>query len=269
MRPASAYQRALGILAFFTLAAGDFWRYLLSWWGWGAIAALSSCSRSSSSCAMRVDVRRLPLTLLAFLGFAVLSIIWSAYPGGTAVGLVVTFATTDGRGLPRHLLPLGRRPGPVSDRPALDHRPLARCSSSSSRSPSSSRCCPFWVDYSDLEKIPAAFYWSRNLLFEGGRIQGIVGNSNLLGMLGRASRSSCSRCGWWLRTGLAAVGLVLARARRRDARPHPLVDRDRRARRDGARDRLRPPGASHDRQVAARPVRGRCGRRRSGSSPAR
>ena len=42
---------------------------------------------------------------------------------------------------------------------------------------------PFWVDYSHLEKIPNAFYWSRNLLFEGGRIQGIVGNSNILGML--------------------------------------------------------------------------------------
>jgi len=42
---------------------------------------------------------------------------------------------------------------------------------------------PFWVDYSHLEKIPAAFYWSRNLLFEGGRIQGIVGNANLLAMI--------------------------------------------------------------------------------------
>jgi len=42
---------------------------------------------------------------------------------------------------------------------------------------------PLWVDYSDLDKIPLAFYWSRDLLFEGGRIQGIVGNSNLLGMI--------------------------------------------------------------------------------------
>jgi len=40
---------------------------------------------------------------------------------------------------------------------------------------------PFWVDWSGLDKIPNAFYWSRDLLFEGGRIQGIVGNSNLLG----------------------------------------------------------------------------------------
>ncbi len=42
---------------------------------------------------------------------------------------------------------------------------------------------PLWIDYSHLEKIPAAFYWSRNLLFEGGRIQGIQGNANLLAMV--------------------------------------------------------------------------------------
>ena len=27
----------LARLIFFLLADGDFWRYLLSWWGWGAI----------------------------------------------------------------------------------------------------------------------------------------------------------------------------------------------------------------------------------------
>jgi exopolysaccharide production protein ExoQ len=33
------------------------------------------------------------------------------------------------------------------------------------------------------EKVPDAFYWSRALLFEGGRIQGILGNANLLGFV--------------------------------------------------------------------------------------
>jgi O-antigen ligase len=42
---------------------------------------------------------------------------------------------------------------------------------------------PFFVDYSDLDKIPNAFYWSRDVLFEGGRIQGIVGNANILAMI--------------------------------------------------------------------------------------
>jgi O-antigen ligase len=41
---------------------------------------------------------------------------------------------------------------------------------------------PLFVDYSKLDKIPAAFYWSRDLLFHGGQIQGIQGNSNLLAL---------------------------------------------------------------------------------------
>jgi exopolysaccharide production protein ExoQ len=36
------------------------------------------------------------------------------------------------------------------------------------------------VDYEG--KLPQAFFWSRDLLFHGGQIQGILGNSNLLGM---------------------------------------------------------------------------------------
>ena len=42
------------------------------------------------------------------------------------------------------------------------------------------------VDYASYETIPKMLYWSRNELFEvldGGRIQGIVGNANHLGMM--------------------------------------------------------------------------------------
>jgi O-antigen ligase len=42
---------------------------------------------------------------------------------------------------------------------------------------------PWWTDYSG-QKIHAAYYWSRDVLFTGDRIQGLVGNSNLLGFLG-------------------------------------------------------------------------------------
>ena len=41
---------------------------------------------------------------------------------------------------------------------------------------------PVWVDTSE-GKIPAVYQWSRNLLFEGGPIQGIVGNRNQLGFI--------------------------------------------------------------------------------------
>src|SRR5690606_9055456 len=78
-----------------------------------------------------------------------------------------------------------------------------------------------WVDWSGLDKIPAAFYWSRNLLFDGGRIQGIVGNSNLLGMVavialavfavGLLTRQGSPIWGWaW--PVAAAVTVALTRA---------------------------------------------------------
>src|SRR6478752_4405369 len=94
MRAASNYQRALAVLCFGVLAAGDFWRYLLSWWGWGALAVLVVTLSIVELVRMRVDVRRLPLSLFGFLGFAALSIIWSAYPGASALGVCLTLATT-------------------------------------------------------------------------------------------------------------------------------------------------------------------------------
>jgi len=61
-------------------------------------------------------------------------------------------------------------------------------------------------------EVPAAFAWSRNLLFEGGRIQGVVGNSNLLGMLALLA--------------LIVFGLQLADARSggRDSSRHETVE---------------------------------------------
>jgi len=182
MRAASTYQRALGILAFFTVAAGDFWRYLLSWWGWGAIAVLLVILGTVELVRARVVLRRLPLALVAFLVLCSASILWSAYPGGTAVGLVATFATT----LLAVFLASCYRWDEVRGMLTASLRWVLGLSLLFELLVSvvvRHRVLPFWVDYSELEKIPAAFYWSRNLLFEGGRIQGIVGNSNILGML--------------------------------------------------------------------------------------
>src|SRR4051794_17421381 len=78
---ATTYQRVLATLTFFTLAAGDFWRYLLSWWGWGAIVVFLVTAAILELVRSRVDVRRLPLALLGFVGLATVSLAWSAYPG--------------------------------------------------------------------------------------------------------------------------------------------------------------------------------------------
>jgi len=211
------------------LLAGDAWRYAAGWWVYGVIAA-GLALFSVLMLVLHRDRWRiggLPFPLLAFLVLATASIAWSFYPAATALGLVSTWATTivaiwlavgyrwqeilKGLGttlrlvlglsilfelfvsliLRRSVLPLFVQPG---------------------------------VDYAAYETIPKMLYWSRNELFEvldGGRIQGIVGNANHLGMMALfgvivfaiqfADRSV--RRPWalgWL--GLAAAILLLTRS---------------------------------------------------------
>ncbi len=179
MNDSSVYRRTLATLGLFTLAAGDVWRYLLSWWGWGAIVIILVALAIIELIRMRVDLRRLPYPLIAYLVLVTASIAWSAYPGASAIGVAGVFITV------AFGLYLST---------AIDLTTFVRCLGTALRwilalslafelfvaTVIRAKVLPFWVDYSDLERIPPAFYWSRNLLFEGGRIQGVVGNSNLL-----------------------------------------------------------------------------------------
>lgn len=220
MRAASRYQRALATFAFFTLGAGELWRSLLGWWGWGAIAGLIVVLAIVELVRGRVSPRRMPIALLAFLAFATASIAWSAYPGASALGVAGTLATTAVALFLAVLLSWDE----VLETAGTAIRWVLGLSlvfelvvALIVRRP----VLPLWVDYSGLDKIPAAFYWSRGLLFEGGRIQGIVGNANLLGMLALlglivfvlrllARRGSAS---WaWLWIVVAAATLVLTRS---------------------------------------------------------
>ncbi len=182
MRAATSYQRTLAVLAFFTLAAGEFWRNLLGWWGWGAIAGLLLVLATVEIARARITPRRLPFWLLVFVGFAALSTAWSAYPAETAIATLTTVATTLGAMFLATCLTWEEALETLSDalRWVLGLSLLFELVVATViRRP----VLPLWVDYSDLETIPRAFYWSRDLLLEGGRIQGIVGNANILGML--------------------------------------------------------------------------------------
>lgn len=212
--------RAVATLLIFTLAAGDFWRYLIGWWGWGALAAALLVASVVLLVRARPARSWLPPALVAFLAFATVSIAWSAYPAASALGVVATLATTAAGAF----LALGLSWSEFVGSLATALRWILGLSlafelfvSSVIRAP----VLPFWVDYSELATIPRAFYWSRDLLFDGGRIQGIVGNANLLGMiallsltvsvvLGASGRSSRA---WNLIWGAVAVlTLVLTRS---------------------------------------------------------
>jgi exopolysaccharide production protein ExoQ len=181
MTPANPYRLFLATFGFFTLVAGDFWRYLLSWWGWGAIILIFVTLAVVELVRSRVDVRRLPILLLATLALMALSIAWSAYPGASALGVVATLATT----FYAVFLATCFTWAELVDALARALRIVLVLSllfelvvAVFVRGP----VLPLWVDHSGLDEIPKAFYWSRDLLFDGGRIQGIVGNANILAM---------------------------------------------------------------------------------------
>jgi exopolysaccharide production protein ExoQ len=169
-------------LLLFTLIAGDFWRNLISWWGFVALAVALAIASGVLLIRLRpaFSWKKMPKLLGLFLAFATLSLAWSFYPGATALGLLAQYCTTIA-GLflalclswEELLRALGSALRLVLGLSLLFEFVVAAFI----RHP----VLPFWTDYGSA-KVPEAFYWSRGLLFHGGQIQGIQGNSNLLTM---------------------------------------------------------------------------------------
>lgn len=212
MTPASPYRLFLATFGFFTLAAGDFWRYLLSWWGWGAIVAVFLTLAIVELVRSRLEVRRIPLLLGATLALMVLSIIWSAYRVESVLGVVATLVTTTFAVFLATCFTWAELVDALARamRVALGLSLLFEFVVSVFVR---DKVLPLWVDYSDLDKIPNAFYWSRDLLFEGGRIQGIVGNANILAMIAllaliaEVARRVAGRGSWY--GSIVAVAVAL------------------------------------------------------------
>jgi len=166
-------------LAFLVLFGGDVLRNGTGWWGWGAACVAMVVAAVVLVVRQPPRVRTLPRLLVLYLAFAVASLAWSQYPVGTAVGVVTTMMTTVGAlaitvvaPWPAIVTALGRAlrihvvasllfevvVGLVVRRPV----------------------CPVYLDCTGQ---PPAFLWSRDVLFEGGRIQGLQGNSNILAVI--------------------------------------------------------------------------------------
>ena len=169
----------------FTLFAGDFWRNAISWYGWGALVFL--CLVISIVFLVRarprIPARKWPKTLLLFLLLCIVSIAWSAYRPESVVGVLAQLATATGgafiaicltwQQILRALGAAFRWIIGLSLIFELIVSVIVR-----------HHILPFFTTYRyPSGKLPDAFYWSRDLLFHGGKIQGIVGNSDLLGMI--------------------------------------------------------------------------------------
>ena len=184
------FRLGFAVVALFTVLAGDAWRYSISWYGFGAICVVLAVI----SVLLIVRERgqwafgTLPYPLLAFVALATVSITWSYYPGATALGLVSTYVTV----IAGFALAVALSWAELLKALGRTLRIILGLSigfelvvSLFVRAP----VLPFWpspgVDYDNLPTpIPKLLYWSRNELFTAdGKIQGIVGNSSLLGFV--------------------------------------------------------------------------------------
>ncbi|MEY3846743.1 MAG: hypothetical protein RJA66_1010 [Actinomycetota bacterium] len=167
--------------AIFTLLAGDSLRYSIGWYGWGAvigILALTSFVMFFRNDPM-LTLRIVPWPLYALLAWMGASTIWSAYPFWSALATLAQVLTSlfalflVARFSWRHLLRIFSNVIRFILGSSLLFEFIA---AAIVRGP----IAPIFKNYSG-DKPPAdAYYWTQGNLFEGQRIQGIVGNSNLL-----------------------------------------------------------------------------------------
>ena len=163
------------------MLAGDAVRYTVGWWGWGALLALmlSYTVYLFIKRDPRRMLRQIPLPLTLLLTLMAASTLWSYYPGFSAVATFTTVATSlfalflaswfSWRQLLRIL-------GNTIRFILASSFVFEFVAAAIVRGP----IAPIFKNYKGDKPPAPAYYWSRGHLFDGDRIQGIVGNSNLL-----------------------------------------------------------------------------------------
>ncbi|MCW4457830.1 O-antigen ligase [Microbacterium sp. MPKO10] len=172
---------AHGTFGLFVAFGGDGIRNLV---GWPAYVVIVSLYTVISLIVLvrarpRLTTRMLPKALLAFLAYALISVTWSSYAGATLLTYLGAFMCTV-----------------VGVFVALMftwQEVLTRLANALKWVVGLSLAFELWVSVFVRDMVlplsggvyvgddpPLLAYWSRNLLFSGGKIQGILGNSNLL-----------------------------------------------------------------------------------------
>lgn len=172
---------AIAYSALFVLMGGDAVRYAIGWAGWAVvlgllfIATVISFFRSN----WRETVKRIPWPLSSLLGLMLVGSLWSNYALVSAGAAVVQIATTT----------FG-----VYLAAAFDWREILRLFGNTLRAILYGSVLfelfaalvvrgpiePFFPNYDGDHPPAVAFFWTQGNLFSDERIQGIVGNSNML-----------------------------------------------------------------------------------------
>jgi O-antigen ligase len=174
-------QNLLAYVGLYIISAGDSVRYLIGFFAWGAICvALAIVAgilflRNSP----KATLARMPFTLVGLLGFMLLSTAWSFYPAFTLLGYAGTLIATIfalfliARYTWRDLLTLFSRVFWFILAASFAFEAYAAVIV---RGP----IAPIFKNYTGPVPPSGAYYWTQGWLLKGARIQGIVGNANLL-----------------------------------------------------------------------------------------
>ncbi|MCA5924160.1 O-antigen ligase family protein [Curtobacterium oceanosedimentum] len=210
---------AFGATTLFVLFAGDAVPNTLTWVGAGVLWAAVAVWGVTVLVRAKPPLVRTPWALWAFLGWCLVTLIWSHWRFATLPSLFVQVVCAAVAFAIASTLTWRR----IADALSLALRWVLLLSllfeavvAVVVRHP----IAPIWTDYGDAD-IPDAFYFSRAELFTGGRIQGLPGNANLLAMVallvaivvavqfaeGRLRRNQA--IGWLV---VAGLGLVLTRS---------------------------------------------------------
>jgi O-antigen ligase len=159
--------------------AGDAVRYSIGWAGWGVVVGLGVLASIFALSVTRPwkTILRVPLPLALLLGLMPLSWVWSQYRTETLLGAMLQLGTTV------FALFLANQFG---------WRQLLNIFANTIRFILVSSLLfellaavigpiePLFPNYEGDTPPASSYYWSQGQLFDGDRIQGIVGNANLL-----------------------------------------------------------------------------------------
>ena len=179
--PGYRFRLTLAYLGIFIISAGDTVRYAIGFPAWGAVCVLLAIV--SLTIFLRsggvATLRRMPYTLTALLALMLLSVAWSFYPLYTLVGyagtliatafalfLIATFSWRDLLNIFANVFRAILASSILFELYAalVVRGPIA----------------PIFKNYTGPVPPSGAYYWTQGTLLRWVRIQGIVGNANLL-----------------------------------------------------------------------------------------
>lgn len=213
---------AYAIVTFITAIGGNAFRNFLGWPGYIALVVALVATGIVFfvlNKPSRFRWYRLPAPVIIFLVFATVSIFWSQYRLESLLGVTAQLLTTVIAVVLAFLLTWQETLRTL----ATAFRYLLGLSlvfelfvSAVIRAP----LLPWWIEAPE-GKTPNLLYWSRNLLFDGGPVQGLFGSSTLFGfaaLLGLIVFAAQLRAGivrpvaGWFWVGFSLLMLVLTRS---------------------------------------------------------